>query len=53
MKLDLFSPLRAETAELWIPSWHLGFDEDSGVRGRPKMINVLEVAMSFLDSGFT
>ena len=52
-KLDLFSPLRAETTELWIASWHLGFDEDSGVRGRPKMINVLEVAMSFLDNGFT
>ena len=45
-------PVRDEKAEFWVASWQLGFAGDSAVRGRPNMINVLEVATSFLDKTY-
>jgi len=38
--------------EGWVHPWQLGFKETQALRGKPKMVNVLEVCFSLLDNGF-
>ena len=45
-------PVDNKAVQVKLAPWHLGQTEGHSVRGRSKMVNILELAMSFLDGGY-
>ena len=45
-------PAMGQVVDGWLHIWHFGHTDDSAIKGRSNMVNVLEVAFSILENTF-